>query len=152
MSCYACTPFGTKSKNVQAFKVITADLLIQQAKVRRNAFITIQVTYTTNFNHVLCGMIITRLAPIECMYYITLRPPLSCLCISGVESINITSISREHVTHALYICYMTMSCIGLSLIKFMLCYVMLYNKDSESSYIYTLHYLSGTLPFFFRFR
>ena len=31
-------------------------------------------------------------------------------------------------------------------------YVMLYNKDSESSYIYTLHYLSGTLPFIFRFR
>ena len=49
----------------------TADLLIQQAKVRRNSFITIQVTFTTNFNYVLCGMIITRLAPIECMYYIT---------------------------------------------------------------------------------
>ena len=31
--------FGTKSKNAQAFKVITADLLIQQAKVRRNSFI-----------------------------------------------------------------------------------------------------------------
>ena len=50
---------------------------------------------------------------------------MSCLCILGVESINITSLSREHVTHALYICYMTMSCICLSLIKFMLCYVML---------------------------
>ena len=49
----------------------TADLLIQQAKVRRYSFITIQVTFTTNFNYVLCGMIITRLAPIECMYYIT---------------------------------------------------------------------------------
>ena len=71
MSCYACPPFGTKSKNVQAFKVITADLLIQQAKVRRNSFITIQVTFTTNFNYVICGMIITRLAPIECMYYIS---------------------------------------------------------------------------------
>ena len=57
---------------------------------------------------------------------------MSCLCIFGVESINITSLSREHVSHALYICYMTMSCIGLSLIKFML----LYNKDSDSSYIY----------------
>ena len=45
--------------------------------------------------------------------------------IDGVESINITSLSREHVTHALYICYMTMSCICLSLIKFMLCYAML---------------------------
>ena len=64
-------PFGTKSKNAQAFKVITADLLIQQAKVRRNSFLTIQVTFTTNFNYVLCGMIITRIAPLECMYYIT---------------------------------------------------------------------------------
>ena len=45
--------------------------------------------------------------------------------ILGVESINITSLSREHVTHALYKRYMTMSCICLSLIKFMLCYVML---------------------------
>ena len=33
------------------------------------------------------------------------------MCIFGVESINITSLSREHVTHALYTCYMTMSCI-----------------------------------------
>ena len=60
---------------------------------------------------------------------------MSCLCIFGVESINITSLSREHVSHALYICHMTMSCIGLSLIKFML----LYNKDSDSSYIYILN-------------
>ena len=45
-------------------KVTTADLLlVQQAKVRRNSFIT----FTTNFNYVLCGMIITRLAPIKCM-------------------------------------------------------------------------------------
>ena len=66
--CYA---YGTKSKNVQAFKVTTADLLIKQAKVRRISFITIQVTFTTNFNYVLCGMIITKLAPIECMHYIT---------------------------------------------------------------------------------
>ena len=58
-------------KNVQAFKVATADLLIQQSKVRRNSFINIQVTFTINFNYVLCGMIITRLAPIEFMYYIT---------------------------------------------------------------------------------
>ena len=53
---------------------------------------------------------------------------MSCLCIFGVESRNITSLSREHVTHALYICYMTMSCLCLSLIKFMLCYVMLCYK------------------------
>ena len=50
----------------------TADLLIQQAKVRRNSFITIQVTFTTNFNYVLCGMIITRLAPrVHVLYYLT---------------------------------------------------------------------------------
>ena len=66
---------------------------------------------------------------------------MPCLCIFGVESVNITSLSREHVTHALYICCTTMSCICLSLIKFMLCYVMLYNKDSESSYIYIYIYI-----------
>ena len=71
MSCNACPRLGRNPKNVQAFKVTTADLLIQQAKVRQNSFITIQVTFTANFNYVLCGMVITRLAPIECMYYIT---------------------------------------------------------------------------------
>ena len=53
---------------------------------------------------------------------ITLRKPLR---ICRVDHINITSLSREHVTHALYICYMTMSCICLSLIEFMLCNVVL---------------------------
>ena len=71
MNCYACPRLGRNPKKVQAFKVTTADLLIQQAKVRRNSFITIQVTFTTNFNYVLCGMIITRLAHVECMYHIT---------------------------------------------------------------------------------
>ena len=69
---------------------------------------------------------------------------MSCLCIFGVESINITSLSREHVSHALYMSYMTMSCIGLSLIKFML----LYNKDSDSSYILNIICLEPCLLFF----
>ena len=46
----------------------------------------------------------------------------------------ITSFSREHVTHALYICYMTMSCICLSLIKFMLCYVLYMHMGCMSYY------------------
>ena len=74
---------------------------------------------------------------------------MSCLCIFGIESINITSLSGEHVTHALNICYMTMSGIGLGLIKFMLCYVMLYNKDSESSYIYIYFTLFVWNPAFY---
>ena len=41
-------------------------------------------------------------------------------------------------------CYMTMSCIGLSLIKFML----LYNKDSDSSYILNIICLEPCLLFF----
>ena len=49
MGCYDCPRLGQNPKNVQAFKVTTADLLIKQAKVRRNAFITIQVTFTTNY-------------------------------------------------------------------------------------------------------
>ena len=66
------SPCGTKSKKMsKLFKVClklqtTADLLIQQAKVRRNSFITIKGHfYHQNFNYVLCTIIITRLAPIE---------------------------------------------------------------------------------------
>ena len=49
-----------------------------------------------------------------------------CLCIFGVESINITSLSREHVTHALYLLYDDeLYMLKSNKIYVMLCYVML---------------------------
>ena len=55
ISCYACPRLGRNQKMSKLFKVClklqtTAGLLIQQAKVRRNSFITIHGHFYNQFS------------------------------------------------------------------------------------------------------
>ena len=70
----------------------------------------------------LCIRIIMRLAP---RVHVVLIIKRKYLCTFGNESKKRVSRELERVTHGLYICYMTMSCICLSIIKsyVMLCHV-----------------------------